>query len=1303
MLQTRCTGLRQSVRFSPASQIMKRHTCIFTPVLQLILCALLSSTAALPTLISLVDDSSLQKASATPTSTGLVPLGTAVPFRYLNIVLVFTNFGKGIPRNEVVDTLAGADRIATDYLDTEPEEAIPQNRFEYRLPQGNVLLAIGGPVEKEIIWRQLYRVLQALIRFMTLLKPPSGPHYQELNFDIQISDGGGKLGSGVIWYFPPDPEDVQNGTITTPILAVSNGSLLQERTISNPALAVSDSSLLAFNQSRNLTLDLGSDDDVLYPITGTSMTLDFYYFGLGLPRALVTANLEGALAKAREYSQGPFENYTIKNNRFYLLTGGATYRIASTVYPLNGHQITWLELFHVLDGLRQFIFGINEESTHFQMLGYRILDNIQGKIGVGTLAYYDPGPPAVDRRAMPDGEGSPGSVLTQIAKPTNQTSLSVIEDHIPDRIPWRIPETDLTLTFTVAGREVPVVELLALLAATQLRIAANATATSDGPIGNFRYQNGPGTLVISFLTYKRMIITWLNLHRILVGLGQFCAEEGHSRAWGFQISTTIQGTVGLGVIAPDPDQTPMQRRASGRGFLSRSDSTSLSPEKMTAIQRRNPIYPVPGTPITLDFAYIGSTAISPIDLTAALTSALHKIEPHLMHESAQAIPGSQWVYRDRTTRVSFGIKVHPGRTLSWQQLNWIIVGVLQWMTGPGINDCKILAFDVEIMGQEGYVGIGSVIQHRIPDAVVKGRDPPSLSDISPLDMGPVGKRNLASGISLERRAAESPSPAEEVILPQSDLTSPWFSQVATHSLSWLEVIDTLRGLQSFVTRRTTQMLLRQNLLTKRDIDMAERSTAQGQLGHTAYLPETLAARSVLPSNGTNLIDLDPFPVPGTDIILRITLLFRAIPASRLTEIFLNAHLAIETTAQHFPHVYYDRAVFRQEVKYLNFECIAIEVHIERGEHLTWLELYQTINGLQNILNGAFRQTVVFTIEINKESVASGMLYYFPPQPTSTLESRSLSRSVLSPTGTNLTAPIPYPIPNTDITLRITILSCAIPASRLTDIFYHARLALLPNARRHPNEDYDKDKFFCEIKYIDGQDITIQVYPKVNQHITWLQLYQSLNGLELFLEGPQGGRPYRLAVVFKVIVNGVFVAYGQLSYISHSPTSTLKTRSLPPSNAVLTDTIPYPLIGTPITLVFTSLLPTPIPIERLIEFFNLAFNEVGKDIADHRPGSSTRLNWIFRQTFAPRGEISITIRRVIGRSMTWVNLAEVLEGVWDFMEGKWRPTTSLQALAFNVEIVERGVVASGELSYYSGLSGLEEVVGNSSISNSTSLS
>ena len=1266
---------------------------MFASVLQVILCALLSSAAALPTLKFPVVPSILQTASAIPKSTGLIPLGTALPFHYQNVVLVFTEFGRAIPQTEIVDTLAGAVQIAAHFVDIEPQQTIPENLFSFHLLYGNVNLAIGGREGKEMTWHQLYHVIQALTRFMLLA--PLGPHDQEVNFDIQSSDERETLGFGVILYLQMDSEEVQNGTTTTPTLAVSNGSLLQERTVTNPVLTVSNSSLLALNRSGNLTLALSSDDEVLYPVPGTSLTLEFYFLSLGLPPDLVEVNLADALDKAREYSPGPFENYTIKNNHFYLITRGATSTVASTVYPLNNHQLTWLELSYVLRGLRQFVFGANQEETHFQTLGYRVLDNDKGKIGVGTLSYYDPRTPAIERRAMPDRESSLGSALTQIAKPTNQSFPSVIEDIIPDRIPYPIPESELTLTFTVMGHDIPLADLLALLAATQLTIAANVTSTPDGPINSFRYENVPGTLIISVLTYKNKIVTWLELHQVLAGLGPFCAEEGHSRAWAFQISGHGQGTIGFGIITHHPDPTLIQRRASDRRYISRSDSKSLSRGNTTAM-KGFPVYPIPGTPITLDLAYIGSAAILPIDLSATLTSALKVIEPLLKRDGAQAIPENQWAYVDTITNVCFAIVAHTGRTLSWQQLNWILIGLLHWMTGPGLSDCKNLAFDIEVTGQEGMVGMGSVFQSPPPIAVMKDRDPASLFNTSPLDIGTVGNRDSVSGNSLERRAAESPSPAEEGILPKSVLTSPWLSQVATHSISWSGFGETLRGLLSFVTRKTTQTLFKQSLLSKRDIDMAERSTAQGQHGHTAYLPETLAARSVSSSNGTNLTELDPFPIPHTDIVLRIELNSQAIPASRLADLFIKVRLALETTAQRFPHAYYNKDMFRRQVKYPSFEIVEIEVHMLKDKHLTWLELYQSINGLQNILNGAFRQSVIFWIEINQVILAFGLLSYYPPQPTSTLESRSLP-----PPNANLTI-VPYPIPNTVITLQITLFSQAIPASRLTDVFINARLALELHVRFDPDEYFDKDVFSTEVEYPNGNLIAVNVYPQGNEHLTWLQLYQSVNGLQLFVDGA-GGRPHREALVFKVEINGVFVAYGMLIYVSSSPTSTLESRSLPPPNANLTDIIPYPLIGTPITLAFTALLPTPIPIDRVLDFFGLAFDEVGEEIKDHRPGASTRVNWIFRYTFLPRGEMSIAVHRIVGKTLTWNYLAVVLEGVLDFMEGKWRPKESLQALIFNIEIVEQGVVGRGTLSYAAGSLDLGDVAGNSSISKSTSLS
>ncbi len=1234
----------QSVRFSPASHIMKRYTCIFTSVLQLILCALLSSAAALPTLISLVNPPIVQAANATATSTGLVPLGTAFPFRFQNIVLVFTNFGKGIPQIEVVDTLAGADRIATDYLDTEPQQGIPQNRFEYRLPQGNVLLAIRGPVGKEITWRQLYRALQALIRFMIILRPPAGPHYQELEFNIN-SDEGGTLGNGLIWYFRPDSEEVQNRTITSPVLAVSDGSLLQKRTITTPVLTVSDGSLLAFNESSNVTLALGSeDDDVFFPIHGTSMTLDFYYLGLGLPRAIVEANLEGALEYVRKYSSGPYENYTITHNRFHHMTSGATSKIATTVFHSNSHQISWLELSYVLYGLQQFVLGRNEENTHFQTLGYRILDDIQGKIGVGTLAYYDPMPPGVERRAMADGESSLGSALTQIAKPTNQSFLSVFKDSIPVPMPWSIPDTDLTLTFTLVGNDIPLNELLALLAATQLRIALCVTGIPNAPIGSFHFQNSPSPLAISVVTYKGKTITWLELHQILVGLGPFCAEEGHSRAWLFWINAAGQGRTGRGRISSDPGQTLIQRRASGRGSLSRFDSTFLSPDNATAIQQQYPRYPIPETPITLEFDFIGSNTISPIDLSATLTSALRTIEPHLRREGAQAIPDVEWVYRDSVTNIAFGVIVLPGRTLSWQQLSWIIIGLMHWMTEPGLGDCKNLNFDIQIVDQ-GVAGVGSVFRSPFPIAELEGHDQASLFDINLTEVGTVGKRDLVSGDSLERRAAQSPTSAEEGILPQSDFKSPWLSQISTQNIS---------------ARPTNAML---QITT-------------------------------------------PFCIPGSPLTITITRLLRtAVPAVSLEDLFNGAHRLVQTEIAQRPQDCLANGYFYYEVPHLEGFLAAIAVEPVPGHTITWLELDETLRGLESFvtrkpMQTLYTQNFLFKrdIEMVEWSRIQGLLGH-----TAHLPQTLAARSVLSSTGTNLTAPIPYPIPSTSITLQITLLGLVIPDSRLIDLFQNARRSLLPKVLDRPDEFYDKDVFSSEVTYLDGREvININVYTQVNEHLTWLQLYQTLLGLQHFMNRAEGG-PFRQAVVFKVEISGVFVAYGLLSYILLPPTSTLQARSLPPPNAVLIDPIPYPIIGTPITLAFTSLLPTPIPIEHVLEFFEQAYNAIRNEMKDHGSESTIRLRWFCSQTFAPRVQMSLTIRRLFSKSLTWRNLALVLEGLESFMEGKWRATESLQALAFDIEIVEKGVVAKGELSYTTGSSGLGQVAGNGSISNSTSLS
>lgn len=1070
-----------------ASHIMKRCTCIFTLILQLLLYTLLTSTAALRTSIPQANAPILQVANSTLTSTGLVPLGTRVPFDYQGLTLVFTNFGKTIPQAEVKDTLGGASKLVQEYLDRAPEEGIPQNRFEYRLPQGHVLFAIRGLPQRGITWRVLYRVLQALDRFMVALRPPLGPHYQELNFDIQIAGSGWVVGNGLIWYFPPDSDDVQKRTTTTPISPIS------------------DESLLAFNASSGLI-----NNEIYYPIPETSMVLHFYYIGLSLPPTLVTLNLERAIEEARIYSFGPFENETIRDGWFRSRIKGATSVVATTVFASENHQISWRQLYYVLDGLRLFVIGQRQSTTHYQTLGCRIVDDEEGKIGVATLAYFDPGPPpGVEHRAIADRKSPRALALTKIAKPTNQTTLGVIKDSIPVPLQWPIPDTDLTLIFKVFGGEILLIELITLLGAGQLRIASKVQRIPNEPIGSFRHQNGPGTLVMNFVTYDGKTITWLQLHEILVGLIRFCSDD-HSRASFFEIDAAGHGATGFGVITTDPIGTTLQKRDSGRDYLSTSNSTFTSPENATEILGTPPKYPIPGTPITLNVVFLGVTPISTVELAATLTSALRMIEPHVLAEGAQAVPENQWMYEDRMTKIVFNLVFCPARTLLWQELSWVLIGIMHWMTAEGSDYCKGFVFDVQIEGREGLVGDGYVLHDTARVA----------SGISKLS-------TMRSGESSALEEEMSSAPAHGITLSPSP-----------------------------ATRQSTSTLRRQNPVVKRDFDLAEWSRVQGLLAHPTQLPQTLPARSVPSSNKTNL-----------------------------------------------------------------------------------------------------------------------------------------------------TLPIPYRIPNTNIILRIQVLPTAIPAGRIVSIFTIAREMLAQEVEDHPDDYFDENVFFSELKYLGGRElVAIEVYPLVNEHLTNLQLYTILVGLQLFIDGAEG-RPFRHSLTIKVDIDGAYVACGQLSYFFRRPTTNtaLTARSPPPPNATLTEPIPYPIIGTPITLAFTTLAPTPIPIESVREFFIFAFDKFEQQLIQHGGGQFKEYIWNYHQYFPMNRDMSLSIYRMYGKIMTWKNLGDILDGVDDFMEGKWRAGPSLQALEFDIEIMEHGVVGRGELLYVPRRSGVGGVVGVSEISNDTSTS
>lgn len=116
--------------------------------------------------------------------------------------------------------------------------------------------------------------------------------------------------------------------------------------------------------------------------------------------------------------------------------------------------------------------------------------------------------------------------------------------------------------------------------------------------------------------------------------------------------------------------------------ISSSDPPSLNliaPHNATLLATS---YPVPSTPLTLDFQYPGDSIPFP-DLLGSLTTALRQISPNVQQRPHEAIPADGWNSRGRASGVGFrvvsGIWMGPGDgVVSWQILSWTLQGLVRW-------------------------------------------------------------------------------------------------------------------------------------------------------------------------------------------------------------------------------------------------------------------------------------------------------------------------------------------------------------------------------------------------------------------------------------------------------------------------------------------------------------------------------------------------------------------------------------------------------------------------------------------------
>ena len=689
------------------------HTsCSSTSVLLALLYALLTQTAFLPATNFLDYKTLLGSPVVNVPGTPLVADVPTTPVSSRNIVLAFLAKGPPIPEDEVKDTLIDADQAIADLARDHSTQRISNDRFEYRRPNGNMLISIRTNMGEEITWKELDRILQGLHRYMTGGIGTEETHYEVLEFEIEAS-GQEKpnIGLGLVWYFNPTKSDIsKRAKLPLPISSMNKGTL---QTLN-----------LTFQQHYNQTmrrlpginLMLPEAQDVqeatIFPIPRTSLSLSVQYFGPPIPSQSVKATLQGAMAKVRPILNGPLENDPIEDDAFRWilpLSREAGIPVAVTVFTYHGHVITWHQLFDVLYGLYAFTttFGTDLQETHYQILGFRIEDHNSRRLGVGTISFFRSQTSQLAKRVETTDDGN------SLEGPRAPT-ISLIDLMASNSIVYPVANTDVTLTFTFLGETpIPPLEVTSALNGALQSISYEVANEPDDAIPDrFRDISDGGRVATNILVYARQFITWKEIDQILKGILQFCEDdEEHDRVLVFEIDidSAPRGRVGFGTllyIRSDPIDVEKRALATKDTILRLPNSTIIAGPSLTSLAVPIP-YPIPGTPITLTLSTFGPP-IPSIYVNAAFTSALRKIETQVVHHPNDPIPNGRWGRRGAVDRIAIFFATYAGNKISWQELSSVLAAVLRFMTEAGEHRCRDLGFYIDHEGDVA-TGYGSVV------------------------------------------------------------------------------------------------------------------------------------------------------------------------------------------------------------------------------------------------------------------------------------------------------------------------------------------------------------------------------------------------------------------------------------------------------------------------------------------------------------------------------------------------------------------------------------------------------------------
>jgi len=455
-----------------------------------------------------------------------------------------------------------------------------------------------------------------------------------------------------------------------------------------------------------------------------------------------------------------------------------------------------------------------------------------------------------------------------------------------------------------------------------------------------------------------------------------------------------------------------------------------------------------------------------------------------------------------------------------------------------------------------------------------------------------------------------------------------------------------------------------------------------------------------------------FRIPNTSDSLIFHSFGHPIPPSKVRDTLNDVYFDIASPVRSIP----DSRVPRNRYQYYDRNGVTVTMAASNIHIMTWSQLDEIVTGLGCFMTGidpttrrdqrAHYQKLKFSVYMQgQDYLGSGTVEYQTPDEVAVEKRTTLlddhiilqhlpyAEALSSNDSTNLSTTIPFPVPDTPVTLALTPLTDRIPTDRLITMLDNARSEIafwvlqIPDARI-PNNWFEYSATFTRM---DGK-ASILIHAYVNHDMTWRYVDDVVAGL--IQVASLGTDNYRPCLRFEVALESVGeIGLGTIWYTRGQ--RTISERAVPPVSALSENNepngslpnpalhlpqtdpahIPFPIIHSSITLTFTELGDSTIPISTVNEFFVAVFEDIQPSIANGPNRYIEHPLWFFKHRHPVDGStISISIYTKQMRSLSWTQLQKLLKGLEVFM------IAQRSTLVFDIDVGGSEPVAKGLVWY-----------------------